>query len=1088
MLEDLDVSLEAGQVTMSSFDREHGIRNVGQLMTLRQNDMLDFTLPMNSTLHVGIRGIGEIGLSEDDELLANAGDRILTQYRFKYSGATLGAPVAVHRAILPEVKAFLKRNKNFKWYENSKSWVTTPTIPYIINYCSIDSSYRYRDRDGVGLFRQVNFFNTIVDGVVNELTGSDRNQFMYFDTPETLPSLQRLEDAESQLLKGGGKELPIDKRTRDILHSDGHFLLLQLWLWAGENSHLSILSKIEPSLLDRVLFITSVDGKYSALNLGTFQKWIRSPENPKGSLSPQRAQRAILRHFMSLQQLGSLTEDSIIVDEQSELDRQNSELEVRVNEKDLSETVGKDSEFVSERPADPALKVDIDAKGINKGKTLNVNTKAKLSTLKDTDAELSDEEDFLFDQMDRDLSQLAATAAQSEVDQLLDSENVYRPYEVKPVDFTTKILDTAQDLHSRGLFTAAEVRRATSLANRYKQLNSPFDPSQKLEDYSVINPSELVIKDTRLTEKKIHGVLDESMMFNATKDFTSKYIEEVMGRDITNALLHFQKGGIALTDINMVRTDELMGSYYTISAQLTPVVGKPTTVRMSIPVISRDGIFMANGVKYRQKIQRRDAPIRKVGPDMVALTSLMSKIFVKRTPRVRFNYGMWLANQINLGAMDSTSPIGEVKHSNVYDPTIKLPYSYSSIALEISEFKFGGVPFYFDYSRIEQNFPADILSALDLTKHVPFAFKQEEGVSKVYVFDADDMVHLIDLAGGQIQKVGKITQLLGIDRAMEPVNLAEIQVLGNDVPAGVMLGYQLGLGNLLKTSGVEYRRVKKGTPANLEPHEFSVIFEDETLVFSRDDQKACLLFNGFNRLKNVIRRISVYSFDKPDAYASLLKALKIPMDHLKQYSNIFDVWIDHLTHGALVEMGEPTDMVLLYLSAIDKLVDNAYEDPNNVTDSVLWGYQRVSGFVYDAMYKAMRAYAKAPQSKNASIDINPREVWFSIIQDQTVAPIEESNPIHAIKEKDVVVFRGKGGRSADTMTAKHRQFTRDAVGIISEANVDNGQVGTIAYLTADPNITSLRGTCKKVEDLDNVPRTKVQSTAMLLSPGSDMDD
>src|SRR5574344_2636246 len=140
MLEDLNVSLEAGQVTMSSFDREHGIRNVGQLMTLRQNDMLDSKLPINSTLHVGIRGIGEIGLSEDDELLANAGDRILTQYRFKYSGATIGAPVAVHRAILPEVKAFLKRNKNFKWYENSKSWVTTPTIPYIINYCSIDSS------------------------------------------------------------------------------------------------------------------------------------------------------------------------------------------------------------------------------------------------------------------------------------------------------------------------------------------------------------------------------------------------------------------------------------------------------------------------------------------------------------------------------------------------------------------------------------------------------------------------------------------------------------------------------------------------------------------------------------------------------------------------------------------------------------------------------------------------------------------------------------------------------------------------------------------------------------------------------------
>lgn len=1078
----------ANAVNISNFYREHGIRNIGQLMTLRQNDMLAFRLPMNSTLHVGVRGIGEIGLPEDDELLANAGNRILAQFRFKYSGATVGAPTVVHRQVLPEVKAFLKRNKNLKWFEHSRSWLNTPTVPYIVNYCSLDTSYRYREREGVGLFRQVNFFNTIIDGIVNELTDTDRNQFMYFDTPETLPPLARMEEAERQLANNAGKELPLDKRTRDVLHSDGHFLLLQLWLWAGANPHLSVLSKIEPSLLDRVLFITSVDGKYSTLNLGTFRSWVRSPENPKGSLSPQRAQRSILRHFMSLQQLGTLSEDTIIVDEQSELDRQNSEVNATVTEQDVKDSVGEDTEYKSERPSDPVLTVDIDANAIQKDKSLNIDTKAKKSTLKDTDAELSDEEDFLFDQMDRDLAQHTASAAQSEVDQIEESENVYRPYEVTPVDFTTKIMDTANDLHSRGLFTAAEVRRANALANRYKDLKSPFDPNQKMEDYIVINEEELVIKDTRLTEKKIKGVLDESMMYSASKDFTTKYIDNVMGRDIMNAVMHFQKGGIALTDVNMVRTDELMGSYYTISAQLTPVVGKPTTVRFSIPVISRDGIFKANGVKYRQKIQRRDAPIRKVGPDLVALTSLMSKIFVKRTPRVRFNYGMWLVNQINLGAMDSTSPIGEVKHSNVYDPTIKLPYSYSSIALEISEFKFGTTSFFFNYSRLEQNFPAEILQALDLTKHVPFAFKQEDGVSKVYVFDGEDMVHLIDLGSNQIQKVGKITQLLNIDRNLEPVNFAEIQILGNDVPAGVMLGYRLGLGNLLRTSKVEFRRVRKGTPTELQPHEFPVIFEDETLIFNRDDQKACLLFNGFNRLKNVIRRMSVYSFDKPDAYASLLKALSIPLDHLKQYSNIFDVWIDHLTHGALVELEEPTDMVLLYLSAIDKLLDNAYKDPNNVTDSVLWGYQRVSGFVYDAMYKAMRTYVKTPQSKSASIDINPREVWFSIIQDQTVAPIEESNPIHAIKEKDVVVFRGKGGRSSDTMTAKHRQFTRDAVGIISEANVDNGQVGTIAYLTADPNITSLRGTCKQVEDLENVPRAKVQSTAMLLSPGSDMDD
>ena len=106
----------ANAVNISNFYREHGIRNIGQLMTLRQNDMLAFRLPLNSTLHVGVRGIGEICLPEDDELLANAGNRILAQFRFKYSGTTVGAPIVVHRQVLPEVKAFLKRNKNLKWF------------------------------------------------------------------------------------------------------------------------------------------------------------------------------------------------------------------------------------------------------------------------------------------------------------------------------------------------------------------------------------------------------------------------------------------------------------------------------------------------------------------------------------------------------------------------------------------------------------------------------------------------------------------------------------------------------------------------------------------------------------------------------------------------------------------------------------------------------------------------------------------------------------------------------------------------------------------------------------------------------------
>ncbi len=1089
----LETSLEAaGLVQFSRFYIDHGIRSAGQLLTLRKNEIAEFAFPINTTLHFAVREIGEIGLPQEDELFTNSGRRILTNFVFRYRhNDIVGGPIKLPREFNKELNKFLDRNKHFKFFQRSKSTIDVQTVPYIISYSSIDLTYKYNPVEGNDYWRRLNFFRTVIDGVNEQLATTTRNQMLYFDVPNTLPNINRLMDAEAQLLKNQGKQLPLDHRLRMMLGSDGAYLILEFWLWAGENPHLSVFSRIPSDKLDKVSFITSLDGRYSVLNLGTFHSWIRTKANPRGALAPDRAQRAIFRHFMAIQQIRSVSDDTIIVDVESELEKRELDKQygIKNDRMTLSEAVGNDREYVTEQPADPKLEVNIDATKYATGKTLNIDAKA-LSVAEDViGGNPSDVEDFLFDQMDRDIQQHSITAAQNEVDLLETSEGVYKVYEAKDNGMEGKIAELADDLSAKGLYSGAEVRRVIGLSQRYKKIKCPLDESQTLEQYMKIDPESLKIADNKkLTEKPIRGIIDDSMLNYSIQDFDSRYINEIIGKDTVNAFMHFQRAGIAVTDLSMTRVDDYLGSYQIYSLQLTPVIGKASTVKIKIPVIDQNGIFVANKVKYKMKKQRRDLPIRKVTESSVALTSYMSKMFVNRTSRVRYNYGTWLVNQINLMGMDPKSGLSEIRQGNVFDPTSKLPISYTSIARQITRFKYGESVFHFDYKNLDKNFPSEVLSKIDLVKYVPIAVQQKETGIQVLAFDRNDMVVLIDLARGTIGVVGKITELLGIPRDAEPVNFAEVVVMGFDIPIGILLAYQIGLGNLLKTSGVEYRRAKRGSAHVLEKDEFDVIFEDEILIFKRDDQKACLIFNGFNRLKTTIRRVSVYSLDKQESFATLVKALGIPLNHLKQYGNIFDVWIDHIAREILIEMEEPTDMVLLFLSAVNKLCDDSYVDPNGVNEALLMGYQRIPGMVYDALYKALRQYTNNPMSKNAAIELNPKAVWFSITQDQTVAPIEESNPIHAIKEKEVLVFRGAGGRSADTMTAKHRQYVEDSIGIISEANVDNGQVGTIAYLTADPNIKSLRGVTRAVGDLSAVPRTKVQSTAMLLSPGSDKDD
>src|SRR5690606_27522192 len=169
------------------------------------------------------------------------------------------------------------------------------------------------------------------------------------------------------------------------------------------------------------------------------------------------------------------------------------------------------------------------------------------------------------------------------------------------------------------------------------------------------------------------------------------------------------------------------------------------------------------------------------------------------------NYGAWIVNQINLLALDSKSGLAEVKHGDVFSREHKLPMTYTAISREIVSFRFGGVGFYFDYNNLSTNFPESVLSQLDLSKYVPFALKQSALGQQVMVLDKDDRVSVIDLAQKNIREVGKFSELLGIGRSSEPVNFAEVAVLGHDVRICLILGYQIGFGNLLRTTGVTYR-------------------------------------------------------------------------------------------------------------------------------------------------------------------------------------------------------------------------------------------------------------------------------------------
>lgn len=1094
----LDVSMEEIIQSFQQFYKDTGIRYASQLINLTKVEANGFSFPRLSRLHYAIRGTGNIAISQDDPLLTNAGNRIVIDGVSEYIGDNVGLVRKTMRPVDRMLVKYTQKNKRLLTVKESPGLLGMSQILQVICYQPLEFNYLYPERTGSELHNMINHWRTVFESV-NIRAGSDRgNHFILMEVPSVIPPRSRLDEAAGYWEAHFDDELPLDNKHIGRFNTDERFLILQLWLWLGSNRELSLFSMIHQSVLDRVNLLFSVDDKVVILNLGLFNSWIKTEENPNGKFVEDKAKLTLLRFYISLQQISTVSSDVIIVDEGAMDDLEEKEKEGTKSALTATEVATKLNKE-NENNLETVKDLDIDATGYTE-KPLNISIKSKPKTkdkspkgskdvaeqkLDDTDD--SELNEVMAVEVDRDIDQLEIMEAQREAD-AMDVDRTYVPYKPKEFSHEGKINELSNSLANAGLMSAAEVRRMKNLGEKYKTLPSPFDESQTLEEFTKIDTRALDIpKDNKLISRDLPEVMDKSLLNSSLKGFHERYIKSYMTKHIMASVLHAQQAGIAVTDVSCEPEHTYLGSAYKLRVQLTPVRGAPTTVEFKFTAPDKDGIMRANGVDYKLRLQRVDLPIRKVKIDQVALTSNVSKMFVNRSSTMAFSYDRWLIRQINLLSLNDESKVHEVLYSNVFDQTITVPRSYSIIAHEISSFKYGVATLHFDINKIEKNFPADILKHVDRTKYIPISYQITKGKTLIMVMGMDDKVSILYVEDKKTVPVGEIYRFIGIETD-PPMNYTEVKVRGVEIPLAVLLGYRIGLGNLLKTLGCSVTRMPARSRYFVKGDEYALRFEDEMLVLNKNDREAALILAGFNRLKNTIKNISVYQLDKPDVYTRLISVLGASPTHTRTYDLLFDAWIDPITRSLLEEMKEPTDLVLLYLSANRKLNDDMYKDPNGIEGSFLRGYQRIGALLTNELFTAIRQYNNAPMSKTNRVEINPNALWFSIIQDQTVTPIEVSNPVHSIKENSIVVYRGQGGRSSLSMTAAHRQFAKDSIGITSEANIDSGDVGTVTYLTADPNVTSLLGINEPMDINEDTPAAKVESLAMAISPGSDRDD
>ncbi len=1084
------------------FYRQRGLRLDLHMLMPTTNSMGDLELPKGSILHYIPDDESVYGIAPDEQIVKNVERLIQVEHAMALSELK-GNPIPIKSTSpLQMARAYHKKYRKMRPLNNFFSVDGNEYTLIVENYALLPHMYRYQNN----FFRTYNKWWNIQATMwrkMGELAEkSNRQQFVQIHMPRVLPTLPQLRKAERNSTR----------ESMAVFKSPEALMVLELWKWIGSYRNSSVISLCPDKALDKVNLILIESDRWIVLNMGKLNSWIKhasgSPGEQglagadNGTVEPEMMQKRLLRLFMTLMECrtSAVTDTRLeqVIPEQTTgvgtTDLSIDKTEVKEEQKDPTVTKIEPVKDHTPKSVKP-IKAEVStSKGEKKVEIFKPNT---VDVLPENDADISIDLDEVHRKIDEDLKSLEDVHAQYEKalsEGRTQSNSILTPaqtdlspkvkYSEKQKSLEEGVIDRVNELAEGGLLSAGEYRRFMAVAEQYKHIPNPYDHSETLAEAIVIDKAKTIIKTDKVDNRpKIEAgpfVLDKSMLFDPIKEFNQVYINDFMKKDILGMVMNVQRAGYAITGYEIESVTDAADDYETHSVQITPVQGKPSTFKFMVPKVRDDGTFVVGKVKCRMRMQRGDIPIRKVSPSKVALTSYYSKIFVNRSEKQVNNYQGWITNKIAALGMGDGGAVTQLMLANVFDSKVHVPTIYSTMAMRFRSFTVGEYHFFFDYNARKAQFGAAAVEGVEKDGLVVIG----ASASALLVVDADNFIYEVD--GEDLKPIGTFESILGFeDKA--PLEMIELKVFAKLIPLGVVLAYKLGFSNLLSMLSAQYRIVPVGERIGLQSNEYAIRFENEAYVFNRDNRLATMILSGFLNFENFTRNYSSHSFDDKAIYLNMLESNNLGIRYLREIDQMTDMFIDPITLEILEEMKEPTTFIGLLIRAAELLQTDWAPDETDMAYMRPKGYERIPGMIYGELVRSIRAHKARGGIANARVDMHPFAVWQTVTQDSSVKLVEDSNPVNNVKEKEELTYTGEGGRSDRSMVDRTRIFHDNDLGVISEATKDSAQVAVTTYLSANPNIRTIRGITNRF-DFDKDGPASLLSSSALLAPAADRDD
>jgi len=653
-------------------------------------------------------------------------------------------------------------------------------------------------------------------------------------------------------------------------------------------------------------------------------------------------------------------------------------------------------------------------------------------------------------------------------------------------DNKEKLKHKVNKLKEEKLISKKQIEKIeTVLENQSKKiLKLPNGKKGTLIELTKYSKEDFTVDTSLNTIPQDSIVKDKDQLVDTVGIIEKKYINQVMHKDILNVITGIEGNNFIVEDIDITENTNIMGSTLEYTISILGLDGKPHKLNFTLPKVEEDGTFVLSKNKYYLRKQKSDLPIRKISNTEVALTSYYGKLFITKANFKKDDVGFWIKKQLLKQYQEENTNLKDLVFIPVKVTDVKLPKLYGKIIRYTKSFTKGKYEFNFDYPNRYKILKLKNVTDLKDVENNDMVIIGKNGKNAI-LMDQDDKLWLHK--DNSYVELPSLFELLELGTSTMPIEHASMKIYSKTFPIVAILGYYYGLEKLLKVTKAEYvkEEVNKRVPVNND--EYVIKFSDYKLIIKKDGGVNDLLFSGYLSIQKYIKQMSLKHMNNKNTYLALFNMMELPVSYINEIKILLNMYIDPITKTLLEELKEPTLFTKLLLRAVELLTDDNYVNPNDIRNTVIKGYERISGMLYNELVKSVRDYENRSVFGKAKLNMKPYSIIAKLNEDSTTVLVDDLNPMAELKQHDDVGNLGFGGRSKVTMNRDTRVLHPSEIGIVSEATRDSSDVGISMFLTANPKIESVRGIVGQYDSKKD-SQARTMSAVALLSPAANKDD